>query len=103
MAPFANLSDPPSDATTWAALAALGIIYTGLVFTLQYGAIQRLPTHLVAALYFIYPAIAVTVDVMELGNRLHAIQVIGIATILLAAAGMNTAWPVSATKSRARP
>lgn len=103
LSPFVDFDGSPTDLPAWSALVMLGVIYTGLVFTLQYGAIQRLPTHLIAALYFIYPAIAVTVDVMELGNRLHAIQVIGIATILLAAAGMNTAWPVSATKSRARP
>ena len=48
IAPFANLSDLPTDARAWGSFAVMGVVYTGLVFVLLYGAIQKLPTHAVA-------------------------------------------------------
>lgn len=92
LAPFANLSNPPTDAATWGALAALGIVYTGLMFTLQYSAVQKLPTHLAGALYFLYPVVAFVVDAIALGHRLQPMQFIGAAAILIAAGGMNLRW-----------
>lgn len=89
LAPFANLSHPPADAATWGALAALGIVYTGLMFTLQYSAVQKLPTHLAGALYFLYPVVAFVVDAVALDHRLQPMQFIGAAAILLAAAGLT--------------
>ncbi|WP_230534334.1 DMT family transporter [Microvirga roseola] len=90
--PFADLSKLPTDAGTWGTLAVLGIFYTGLMFTLQYGAIQKLPTHLTGSIYFVYPVVAIVVDVLAFGHRLHLAQVAGAAAILIAAAGMNLGW-----------
>ena len=36
-------------------LVTLGVVHTGLVYILMYGAIQKLPTHLQGSLSFIYP------------------------------------------------
>ncbi len=38
--------------------------------TLLYGAIQKIPTALVSALSFIYPAVAIVVDWAVFGHRL---------------------------------
>jgi drug/metabolite transporter (DMT)-like permease len=92
LAPFANLAQLPSDMATWGTLLTLGVVHTGLVYILLYGAIQKLPTHLTGALSFIYPIVAILVDYLAFDHRLHAIQLVGIAAILLAAAGMTLGW-----------
>jgi drug/metabolite transporter (DMT)-like permease len=73
-------------------LVTLGVVHTGLVYILMYGAIQKLPTHLQGSLSFIYPVVAILVDVVAFGHRLHPAQLVGAAAILIAAAGMNLGW-----------
>lgn len=92
LAPFANLAELPADAWSWTMLAMLGIVHTGLMYILMYGAIQKLPTHLQGSLSFIYPVVAILVDVVAFGHRLHLSQVVGATAILIAAAGMNLGW-----------
>ncbi len=91
--PMAVQADPPAGATTWGTLATMGVIHTGLMYILLYGAIQKLPTHLTGALSFIYPIVAILVDRLAFGHHLHLSQVGGAALILLAAAGMTLGWP----------
>lgn len=88
-APFAHL---PQDATAWSCLAAIGVVHTGLVYILLYGAIQKLPTTLTGALSFLYPAVAILVDLAALGHRLAPAQLAGIVLVLVAAAGMTLGW-----------
>lgn len=70
----------------------MGVVHTGLMYILLYGAIQRLPTTLTGALSFIYPVVAFGVDALAFGRRLEPGQILGAAAILLAAAGMMSAW-----------
>ncbi|CEJ13922.1 EamA-like transporter family protein [bacterium YEK0313] len=90
--PFAELGQPPASLGSWAALATLGAVHTGIVFVLLYGAIQKLPTNLAGALSFVYPLVAVLVDVFAFGQRLAPLQMAGGAAILVAAAGMTLGW-----------
>jgi len=76
----------------WVLFVAMGVIYTGLVYILLYGAIQKLPTTLTGALSFIYPVVAIGVDYAAFGQRLQAAQIAGAAAILMAAAGMTLGW-----------
>lgn len=92
LAPFANLSGLPADARAWTMLVTLGIVHTGLMYVLLYGAIQKLPTHLIGSLSFIYPVAAIVVDDLAFGHRLQPVQFLGVAAILFAAAGMNLGW-----------
>jgi drug/metabolite transporter (DMT)-like permease len=92
LAPFANLSHLPVDPAAWGMFAILGVVHTGLVYVLMYGAVQKLPTHLQGSLSFIYPVVAILVDYIAFGHRLHAAQLAGAAAILIAAAGMNLGW-----------
>ncbi|NGN44794.1 DMT family transporter [Mesorhizobium sp. CGMCC 1.15528] len=92
LAPFANLSVLPTDAWSWSMLVTLGVVHTGLMYILMYGAIQKLPTYLQGSLSFIYPVVAILVDVIAFGHRLHPLQIVGAAAILIAAAGMNLGW-----------
>lgn len=77
---------------SWAMLGTMGVVHTGLMYILLYGAIQRLPTHLTGALSFIYPVVAFLVDALAFGHRLHPVQLVGAVAILLAAAGMVLGW-----------
>lgn len=92
MAPFAHLNALPADMGTWGLLASVGVIHTGLVYILLYGAIQKLPTNLTGALSFIYPVVAIAVDDTAFGHRLQIAQLAGAVLILLAAAGMTLGW-----------
>jgi drug/metabolite transporter (DMT)-like permease len=92
LAPLANLAHAPRDAQTWGILVTVGVVHTGLMYILLYGAIQRLPTHLTGSLSFIYPIVAIVVDIAAFGHRLQPAQFLGAAAILLAAAGMNLGW-----------
>jgi drug/metabolite transporter (DMT)-like permease len=78
--------------THWGIVAMLGIVHTGIMYQLLYGAIQKLPTSITASLSFIYPIVAVIVDRFVFNHSLSRIQFIGGAMILLAAAGINLGW-----------
>lgn len=92
LAPFAHLSHLPADRWGWAMVAVVGVVHTGLVYILLYGAIQKLPTHRIGALSFIYPVVAIATDFLAFGHRLHPGQIVGAAAILLAAAGTTLGW-----------
>lgn len=95
LAPWANLSPLPQATTAWASLATLGIVHTGIMYVLLYGAIQKLPTALTGALSFIYPIAAIFVDWFAFGHRLTPLQWLGVVAILLAAAGMQRGWSLN--------
>ena len=95
LAPFADLSALPRDTGGWSILATMGIVHTGLMYVLLYGAIQKLPTHLTGALSFIYPIAAIVVDRFAFGHVLGIVQIGGAAIILIAAAGMNLGWTIA--------
>ncbi|MEB0048268.1 MULTISPECIES: DMT family transporter [unclassified Pseudomonas] len=92
LAPFVHFSALPQASSAWASLITLGVVHTGLMYVLLYGAIQKLPTALTGALSFIYPIAAIFVDWFAFGHRLQPLQWIGVAAILLAAAGMQQGW-----------
>ncbi|MBB4275156.1 DMT family transporter [Rhizobium mongolense] len=92
LAPVTDFSDLPTTAGSWGILVAMGVVHTGLMYVLLYGAIQKLPTHLTGALSFIYPIVAIAVDGLAFGRALQPLQILGAAIILVAAAGMNLGW-----------
>jgi len=99
LAPFAHLSQLPATVGSWAILVTVGVVHTGLMYILLYGAIQKLPTALTGSLSFIYPIVAIMVDYLAFGHRLQLTQIGGAAAILIAAAGMNLGWQLWKPKS----
>lgn len=96
LAPLADFGSLPDGLGGWAPLIAIGIVHTGLMYILLYGAIQKLPTSLAGALSFIYPVVAILADALVFGVRLAPLQLAGAGLILLAAAGSTLGWsPVS--------
>lgn len=92
LAPLADLSSLPQGEQAWSTLITLGVVHTGGMYVLLYGAIQKLPTALTGALSFIYPIAAIAVDWIAFDHRLNMLQWLGVAAILLAAAGMQQGW-----------
>jgi drug/metabolite transporter (DMT)-like permease len=100
--PMTDFSAMPTQAPQWACLVVLGVVHTCLMYILLYSAIQKLPTPSIAALSFIYPAVAILVDYIFFGQRLDAPQAAGIVLILLAVAGVTLNWrPWPGTRRRA--
>ncbi|UCO99773.1 DMT family transporter [Metapseudomonas lalkuanensis] len=92
LAPMANLSSLPQGSDTWSILLTLGVVHTGVMYVLLYGAIQKLPTAMTGALSFIYPIAAIFVDWFAFGRHLELLQWVGVAAILVAALGMQQGW-----------
>ncbi|MEZ0002796.1 DMT family transporter [Sinorhizobium fredii] len=92
LAPYAITAPLPQTAFQWTLLITIGVIHTGFMYILLYGAIQRLPTHVTGALSFIYPIAAILVDRIAFGHELQPVQIAGSAAILIAAAGTNLGW-----------
>lgn len=101
LAPFAAMPVSPT-ASQWGMLVTIGVIHTGLMSTLLYSAIQKIPTALVGALSFIYPVIAALVDWAAFGHRLDAMQLAGAVAILLSAAGMTFGWRITFNRQERR-
>ncbi len=99
LAPITDFSALPGDIKTWSLLVTLGVVHTGLMYVLLYGAIQKLPIHLTGALSFLYPIAAIVVDRVAFGHALQPLQIAGAAIILLAAAGMNLGWTPARLRS----
>lgn len=92
LAPLADFTRLPQGQQTWSILLTMGLVHTGGMYVLLYGAIQKLPTALTGALSFIYPIAAIGVDWMAFDHQLSILQWLGVAAILLAAAGMQQGW-----------
>ncbi|QRM53985.1 DMT family transporter [Sinorhizobium sp. BG8] len=102
LAPFAVSGPLPHGAVAWSSLSTMGVVHTGIMYVLLYGAIQKLHTHLTGALSFIYPVAAIVVDRIAFGHELHVIQILGSVVILVAAAGMNLGWTIRPWGNKSR-
>jgi drug/metabolite transporter (DMT)-like permease len=74
----------PAAASSWAWLAGLGLIHTGLAYVVLYAGMARLPTGRIALLQFVYPAMAVVMDWVIYARALTAVQGIGVALMAMA-------------------
>lgn len=76
----------------WGWLAGIGLIHTGLVYALIYGALPGLATPVIAVLTFLYPASAVAVDAIVYGRLVDPAQAAGLGLIVLASLGVTFGW-----------
>ncbi|HEX7836495.1 MAG TPA: DMT family transporter [Kofleriaceae bacterium] len=83
-------------------ILALGVVHTGMLYVLIYGALQRLPTTAIAMLTFIYPGVAVVLDVICYGHIPGPPQVFGITMILVANVANARKWRFLLRSSRPR-
>lgn len=92
LAPWADLSVASFAPQTWISLLALGLVHTGLMYNLMYAAFQRLTAERIAVLSFIYPLVAIVVDVAVFNLVLSATQVLGMLLMLLAIVAHQRDW-----------
>lgn len=71
----------PAWGATWAWLAGLGVLHTGLAYVLLYAGMALLGTGRIAVLQFVYPGTAVLVDWAVYGRALSPLQLAGVALI----------------------
>lgn len=95
LAPLVDFRGNLGAVHTWSSLLVLGLVHTGLMYNLMYAAFQRLPAAMVASLSFIYPVVAILVDLAFFHVALSSVQVLGILLILLAVVANQRAWDMS--------
>ncbi|MEV4601585.1 DMT family transporter [Amycolatopsis sp. NPDC049253] len=66
-------------------LVLLGTVHTAVMYVLMYASIGKLPTTTVALLSYLYPVVAVVVDVLAFGHRLSWPEGLGMLAVLAAA------------------
>ncbi|MEU3252045.1 DMT family transporter [Streptomyces sp. NPDC006997] len=102
--PFTALGESAGLGADWGWLVGLGVIHTCLLYILLYASYQKLPTARIAVLSFVYPAVAILVDLLVYGHRITALQALGIPLIVVAGLGVNLGWPLlPGTKRRTPP
>jgi drug/metabolite transporter (DMT)-like permease len=84
LAPIAWPFTWPAAAVALGALATLGLVHTAFMYTLMYAAFQRLPASTLAMLAFVYPAVALLVDLAWFGAWPQPLQWLGMGVILVA-------------------
>jgi drug/metabolite transporter (DMT)-like permease len=82
VAPLAHFSFGELGERAWSSLVTIGVVHTGLVYNLMYAAFQRLRADTIASLSFIYPIVAVLVDLLFFGASLAPLQLLGMGLIL---------------------
>ena len=82
LAPMASFKAGEFSAQAWISLVIVGLVHTGLVYNLMYGAFQRLRAETIASLSFIYPAVALATDLVLFDARLGVWQWAGMGLIL---------------------
>lgn len=92
LAPMADLSGWSWHWQSWGSLVLLGFVHTGLMYKLMYDAFQKLPATSIATLSFIYPLVALLVDVWFFSTVLSAVQLLGMAMILIAVLANQRDW-----------
>lgn len=71
----------PEWGASWAWLAGLGVIHTGMAYTLMYAGMAHLSTGRIAIFQFVYPAVAIVADWIFLGESLSPLQLIGVTVL----------------------
>jgi drug/metabolite transporter (DMT)-like permease len=70
-----------------AMVLTLGLVHTAFMYTVMYAAFQRLPAAAIAALSFVYPAMALLVDLAWFGAVPSTAQWVGMGSIVFAVVG----------------
>ncbi|NOH60930.1 EamA family transporter [Vibrio sp. RE88] len=93
--PMVDWAALPQISSQWSSLIILGVVNTGFMYVIMYDAFQKLSTHLIAILSFVYPVTALVVDYLAFGNTVNLWQGVGVIAILLAVCAVKFNWRVS--------
>ncbi len=90
--PWLDISLPSVSPLAWACLLTLGLVHTGIQYNLLYAAFQRLSAERIAVLSFIYPLVAIVVDLVFFDLTLDIVQVAGMLLIFMAIVAHQRNW-----------
>jgi drug/metabolite transporter (DMT)-like permease len=76
----------------WIWLVGLGVIHSGIVYVLFYSSYRHLPVATIAVVAFVYPLVTLVLDYVLYGHRLDAMQLAGLALIIVGTLGVNLKW-----------
>ena len=85
LAPALLFTPLPTTASSLGWLLLLGTLHTAVMYVLMYSSIGRLPTGTVAVVSYVYPVVALVVDVLAYGHRVTPVEAVGIVAVLAAA------------------
>ena len=77
----------------WHYILLIGLVHTALKYILLYSALQKLKPPVVAVLSFIYPVVAIVIDVLFLDQVLTMAQIIGIFLIVFGGYAISMKLP----------
>ena len=80
-----------------AMVAGLGVIHTGLAYTILFAGMAKLTLAKVALLQFVYPLTAIAVDWLIYGRVLDSAQMLGVGLMAIAL------WTIRVVKPRLSP
>lgn len=100
LAPWVNINVQNLTPIAWACLLTLGLVHTGLQYNLLYAAFQRLSAERIAGLSFIYPLVAIVVDIGYFDLSLGVTQHAGMLMILLALVAHQRNWRIGFSAGR---
>lgn len=95
--PFVDFGSVPQAASGWAWLVGIGVIHTCLQYILMYSSYQKLETPVIAVLSFVYPAMAIVVDMAVYGTFITPGQATGIGLIVFASLATSLGWALPGT------
>ncbi|MEI2387405.1 DMT family transporter [Breoghania sp. JC706] len=79
-------------AVGWSCLVSLGIVQTGVVYTLLYATYPKVPTATIAICAFLNPITALVSDYLVYGHSITLVQGLGVAIIMIAELGVTVGW-----------
>ncbi|WDS35491.1 DMT family transporter [Pseudoxanthomonas sp.] len=85
----------------WIWLAGLGVIHSGIVYVLFYSSYRHLPVATIAVVAFVYPLVTLVLDYALYGHRLDAVQLVGLALIIVGTLGVNLKWRLAPRRAAA--
>lgn len=91
LAPFANI-EQSVPIPSWKWLIGLGVLHTGIAYTLMYSAYPRLTTPVIGVLAFVFPLVSILVDWIAYSNPIEPIQAAGMSLIMLGTLGVQLGW-----------
>ncbi|WP_246843034.1 DMT family transporter [Allokutzneria sp. NRRL B-24872] len=85
LAPALLFTPLPAFGPGWWWLLVLGVVHTALMYVLMYRSIGVLQTATVALLSFLYPAVALVVDVVVYAHHVTLVEALGMLAVLVGA------------------
>ncbi|WP_323989433.1 DMT family transporter [Nguyenibacter sp. L1] len=86
LSPFVDYSHLPQNRMQWGCLLTLGIVHSAFMYILIYNSYKKLQTSQISVLGYLYPLVALLVDISYFGRTIDIRQIFG--CILIAGSGL---------------